>query len=99
MISVDNERSALLALQDALYKMSRHLALNLISDEGLRQGQGSLLSPVPEEEGYEVSSGVRSTNARNSRILCQSEYEILQLALAEIHDRLSALGGYTKDQQ
>jgi hypothetical protein len=98
MISIENERSALLALQDALYAMSRQLALNLISDEGLRQGQGPS-SPVPAKEGDQISLRVRNTNTINSRILCQSEYEILQLALAEIHDRLSALDGDTSVQQ
>jgi hypothetical protein len=98
MISIENERSALLALQDALYAMSRQLALNLISDEGLRQGQEPS-SPVPAKAEDQISPPVRSTNAINSRILCQSEYEILQLALAEIHDRLSALDGDTSIQQ
>jgi hypothetical protein len=100
VVSVDNERSALLALQDALYAMSRQLALNLISDEGLRQGQGQgPSSTVPAESEDEISLQVRSTNIRNARILCQSEYEILQLALAEIHDRLSALDCETSVQQ
>jgi hypothetical protein len=98
MISIENERSALLALQDALYAMSRQLALNLISDEGLRQGQGPS-SPLPAKEEDQISLRVRSTNTINSRILCQSEYEILQLALGEIHDRLSALDGDTSVQQ
>jgi hypothetical protein len=98
MISIENERSALVALQNALYAMSRQLALNLISDEGLRQGQGPS-SPVPAKEEDQISLRVRSTNTINSRIMCQSEYEILQLALAEIHDRLSALDGDTSDQQ
>jgi hypothetical protein len=103
MISVENERSALLALKQALYSMSRQIALNLISDEGLRQG-----APFPEpradssttnDDDGSASSWIACLNESNARILCQSEYQILQHALAELYSRLSLLEGANIDQQ
>jgi hypothetical protein len=98
MISVENERSALLALQQALYSMSRQIALNLISDESLRQG-----APEPPAGSPGTSAGsapwAARANESNAKILCRSEYQILQSALAELHSRLEALDGAGIDQQ
>jgi hypothetical protein len=126
MISVDNERSALSALGQALHSMARRIALNLISDEGLR-GASNLAQALPakrhlgtiadnvdetqqplkDEKGsaheqkqpdqqpqasYQGVSGDEGhPNVHNAKLLCISEYRILQAALAEISDRLNRL--------
>lgn len=50
MISVDNERSALSALGQALHSMARRIALNLISDEGLQGASNSVPTLARKEK-------------------------------------------------
>jgi Rubisco LSMT substrate-binding len=59
MISESNERGALIALHHALDSMSRRMALNLISDEGL---QASSLYPLPLESVVEEETSDREAN-------------------------------------
>jgi hypothetical protein len=113
MVSHANEEAALTALQQALYTMSRQLALNMISDESL-QGGSSQPSSAHESnrsssdsshhKGETTESEDRSSaheiNLRNAKLLCQSEYQILQAALMELSERLAALeGGASGPQQ
>ena len=107
MISVENETLALRALYQALHGMTRQLALNMISDENLRGASGTfpdLLIPrspnqsIIKRQGsttamQEESPGKqrRDVNIHNAKLLCQSEYEILQVALSEISTRLTKL--------
>jgi hypothetical protein len=94
MISIDNEASALQALNQALHTMARQLALNMISDDGLHAA-----SSVPRTSSYSDTNGnndddkasLRGINARNAKILCQSEYQILQAAMASLSERLARL--------
>ena len=97
MISVENEHSALSALQQALYNMTRQLALNMISDANLAAGSSST-RPLPTPDENEQENYMR-INFANAKVLCQSEYHILQVALTEIAERLSALEGHLGVEQ
>lgn len=124
MISMENERGALSALQHALYSMARLLALNLISDDTIEKGASFADEPAAssgneteEQEGnagsrrpdlptfkqaqalVDAKNRLQDPNFRNAKILCQSEYLILQTALAELAERLAALDGTMGDQQ
>jgi hypothetical protein len=115
MISMENERGALSALQQALYSMARTLALNLISDETIavngkadsEEPEGNdgtvrspdLPSPKQARAMVEAENRLQDPNFRNAKILCQSEYLILQAALAELAERLAALDGTMAVQQ
>jgi hypothetical protein len=129
MIDSENEYSALSALGGALRNMARQLALNLISDDGLKSASTTPdinwglpniqnLSSIEEhsegENNHNISYDMDEVEKRdphlptpkqalavesakhesesetmyNARILCESEYEILQMALNEINDRL-----------
>jgi hypothetical protein len=113
MISTENERGALSALQQALYSMARMLALNLISDDTIEKaasvvdepegndGSRSPDLPTPKQARalVEAENRLQDPNFRNAKILCQSEYLILQTALAELAERLAALEGTMAFQQ
>jgi hypothetical protein len=124
MISIENERGALSALQQALYSMARRLALNLISDETIESAASVVDEPTAssgnETEQQEGNDGSRrpdlptpkqaraladaenrlqDPNFRNAKILCHSEYLILQVALAELAEKLAALDGTMAVQQ
>jgi hypothetical protein len=123
MISIENERGAVSALQQALYSMARMLALNLISDDTIEKGASFDESPSSggnDTEQQQGNDGSRSPdlptpkqaralvqaenrlqdpNFRNAKILCQSEYLILQTALTELAERLAALDGTMPVQQ
>eukprot|EP00978_Attheya_sp_CCMP212_P011410 scaffold28117_cov56-Attheya_sp.AAC.12 len=129
MIDSENEYSALSALGGALRNMARQLALNLISDDGLKsvssvpditwglpniQHLASIVEDSEGENNHNISNDMNEVEKRdphlpttkqalavesakhesenetlyNARILCESEYEILQMALNEINDRL-----------
>ncbi len=85
MIHRDNEFSAFIALQEALHSMARQLALNLICDENLNAAN----SLQGDKENH--ISHVSKLHVTNARRLCWGEYEILQMALAEVHHRLEVL--------
>jgi hypothetical protein len=62
MISMENERGALSALQQALYSMARRLALNLISDETIERAasvvdESSTTTSGNSTEGQEDNGG------------------------------------------
>jgi hypothetical protein len=115
MISTENERGALSALQQALFSMARLLALNLISDDTIEKAasvvdelteagySGSrrpdLPTPKQARALIEAHNRLQDPNFRNVKILCQSEYLILQTALAELAERLAALDGTMAVQQ
>jgi hypothetical protein len=115
MISMENERGALSALQQALYSMARLLALNLISDDTIEKATSVVDEPTEEGNGgsrrpdlptpkqaralIEAENRLQDPNFRNAKILCQSEYLILQTALAELAERLAALDGTMAVQQ
>jgi hypothetical protein len=85
MISLENEASALQALHQALHAMARQLALNMQIHHD---------SPTPMQARSVAAAEerlVHTINLQNANFLCQSEYRILQDALAEIADRLSVL--------
>jgi hypothetical protein len=73
MISESNERRALLALHHALDSMSRRIALNLISDEGLQASSSYpvLLEMVVEQETTDRQVNQMST--RNTEALSSTE--------------------------
>jgi hypothetical protein len=109
--SMENEMGALSALQQALYSMARLLALNLISDETIERAasmedEGNAGSrrpdlPTPKQARalVEAEHRLQDPNFRNAKIICQSEYLILQAALAELAERLAALDGTMAIQQ
>jgi hypothetical protein len=85
LIHRDNDLSAFTALQEALHSMARQLALNLICDENLNAAN----SLQGDKENH--FSPVNKLHVTNARRLCWGEYEILQIALAEVHHRLEVL--------
>ena len=100
IISIENETSALQALNDALDFMARRLALNLISDEHLTAGMSiesnqninvakskQQITPASNTEEFFI----QELNQRNIKTLVESEYYILIAALEEIHERLEQL--------
>ena len=94
VISIENEYGALTALRQALHLMTRQLALNLISDENLLAA--SVLSDGSnhislDSELQDSSAIIKQTNIANCKILCRSEYLILQNALQELNTRLELL--------
>jgi hypothetical protein len=100
MISSENEVSALQALQQALHAMARQLALNMISDEGLHGASSGIDSVkakatdgirITEKEKEPTKANNVEANTRNAKILCQSEYSILQAAMEELSERLKIL--------
>jgi hypothetical protein len=106
MISLANEASSLIALQQALYTMSRQIALNLISDEGLQAASRNhtiVVRKCPEAltsndsmttqtRAAEVAEQrLKDSNFVNARNLCQSEYRVLRYALNELSDKLEAI--------
>jgi hypothetical protein len=95
LVSPQNEFGALSALRSALDTMARQMALNLISDENLH---ASSSRTKPQHHGS-ASERLDSENVRNARTLCQSELTILQVALAELTERLEALQDGGVDQQ
>jgi hypothetical protein len=100
MISVENECRALTALRQALHTMARRLALNLISDENLNAASGIKDTTSGDashahdtHDGTVRSDGIIRTNIGHCKILCQSEYLILQSAMQELNSRLEQLQG------
>ena len=107
MISLENEAFALEALYEALHAMTRQLALNMISDDNLKAASNplSILAVLPHVPGSggdrptpkqaqafdTAEERQKDVNIQNAKILCQSEYNILQVALAEISERMSLL--------
>jgi hypothetical protein len=109
-VSTENERNALVALDQALHTMARRLALSLISDENLHAASG--INPIinhntmggtgapaaaPSQalqsviESATTSKADANPNTMNCKILCQSEYLILQSALTELSARIELL--------
>ncbi|KAI2513833.1 histone-lysine N-methyltransferase [Fragilaria crotonensis] len=100
VISVENECGALTALRQALHTMARRLALNLISDENLNAASGIKGATTDDAShshdahvGSARSEWISRTNIEHCKILCQSEYLILQSALQELNSRLEQLQG------
>lgn len=100
IISMENEYGALTALRQALHMMARRLALNLISDENLRAasvlGDGSNHISL-DRDSQDSSAIIKQRNIAHCKILCRSEYIILQNALQELNMRLELLQGSAQD--
>jgi hypothetical protein len=80
--------------------MARQLALNMISDEGLHGASSGIDSVkakatdgirITEKEKEPTKANNVEANTRNAKILCQSEYSILQAAMEELSERLKIL--------
>ena len=76
------------------------LALNLISDENLNAASGIKDTTSGDashahdtHDGTVHSDGIIRTNIGHCKILCQSEYLILQSAMQELNSRLEQLQG------
>jgi SET domain/Rubisco LSMT substrate-binding len=98
ILSLENEYGALVALKHALHKMARRLALNLISDENLQAASSDCISETTNEVDHEkahtsnvLKSFDNNINVENCKVLCRSEYAILQCALQEVEHRLEIL--------
>lgn len=95
VVSRENEYNALMALSQALHTMARRLALNMISDENLQAANSNNdvinSGDPPVVDQHESSKTISNLNIAHCKILCQSEYLILQSALEELSTRLELL--------
>ena len=75
--------------------MARRLALNMISDENLQAANSNNdvinSGDPPVVDQHESSKTISNLNIAHCKILCQSEYLILQSALEELSTRLELL--------
>jgi hypothetical protein len=68
VISVENEKAALSALNDALWTMSRRIALSLISDEGLKGASGAPRIPSDDRQPGILVGGDPSASSPGSQV-------------------------------